>query len=158
MRATEFITEKINMDILNPEFKHEQEIGDFVYRAMYYTHRVEKPSRSKKWSPPIYLEIVCKKNNEFIGTALFKIIGSGPDAHLESEHTNVDPEYRNQGIASTMYAYAKMLGNDISPSPVQFPPGKAMWNAWEKSGDAEHLVKEEASKTTLINTRWGKSL
>lgn len=140
MRAQEFITEKINMDILNPEFKHEQEIGDFVYRAMYYTHRVEKPSRSKKWSPPIYLEIVCKKNNEFIGTALFKIIGSGPDAHLESEHTNVDPEYRNQGIASTMYAYAKMLGNDISPSPVQFPPGKAMWNAWEKSGDAKFLL------------------
>ena len=158
MRAKEFITEKINIDILNPEFKHEQEIGDFVYRAMYYMHRVENPSRSKKWSPPIYLEIVCKKNNEFIGTALFKIIGSGPDAHLESEHTNVDPEYRNQGIASTMYAYAKMLGNDVSPSPVQFPPGKAMWDAWGKSGDAEHLVKEEASKTTLINTRWGKSL
>jgi hypothetical protein len=45
------------------------------------------------------------------------------------------------GIASTMYAYAKMLGNDVRPSTVQMPGGKAMWKAWRKSGAAKHLMK-----------------
>jgi hypothetical protein len=41
-----------------------------------------------------------------------------------------------------MYAYAKMLGNDIKPSFIRTDQGKGMWTAWEKSGDAKHLGPE----------------
>lgn len=34
-------------------------------------------------------------------------------------------------------------GNTIEPSGHQLPPGKKMWKAWKKRGDAEHLMKEE---------------
>ena len=37
-----------------------------------------------------------------------------------------------------------MLGNTIVPSRNQLPPGKAMWAAWKKSGDAKHLMKDVA--------------
>ena len=37
-----------------------------------------------------------------------------------------------------------MLGNTIVPSKNQLPPGKAMWAAWKKSGDAQHLMKDVA--------------
>lgn len=62
---------------------------------------------------------------------------------LESQQTEVEPEYKNQGVASTMYAYAKMLGNDVKPSPYQSDEGKDMWKSWRKSGAAKHLVAEE---------------
>jgi hypothetical protein len=60
---------------------------------------------------------------------------------LVSALTNVHPDYQKQGIASTMYAYARMLGNTIEPSASQLPPGKKMWKAWKKSGDAQYLMK-----------------
>jgi hypothetical protein len=43
-----------------------------------------------------------------------------------------------------MYAYAKMLGNDIKPSDYQLRRGIAMWDAWKKAGDDKHLVAEES--------------
>jgi hypothetical protein len=41
-----------------------------------------------------------------------------------------------------------MLGNTIVPSRNQLPPGKAMWDAWKKSGDAKHLMKDVAEGYT----------
>jgi hypothetical protein len=46
-----------------------------------------------------------------------------------------------------MYAYAKMLGNDIIPSYNQTSQGKAMWAAWEKADDAKHLIGTAAEST-----------
>ena len=43
-----------------------------------------------------------------------------------------------------MYAYAKMLGNDIKPSSNRSDLGKTMWSAWEKAGNAQHITGKVA--------------
>lgn len=137
MRATEFINETINSDVLDPRFSHTQEIGAYTYKAFAYNLRPgAKFLRVQAFVDPSDNAMDC------IGDVLFRIKEDDTGGHLESINTFVADEYQKQGIASTMYAYAKMLGNDIHPSKDQLPPGKAMWDAWKKSGDAQHLMKE----------------
>ena len=136
MRADEFITETINSDILNPNFHHEQEINRMIYSA-----KTGPMSNSGK---QLYLTIECRNPeipDRIAGMAVFIIMNTIKGQWLESMDTYVVGDYKMSGIASTMYAYAKMLGNDVRPSTVQMPGGKAMWKAWRKSGAAKHLMK-----------------
>lgn len=131
MRALEFINEEINSDILNPEFKHKQKIGNFLYTAQ--TYKSESGFNA-------YLFIRCYDRNKLIGNVNFLVRVFAGKKWLESQHTNVDSNYQQQGIASTMYAYAKMLGNDVKPSKYQSDMGKDMWKGWRKSGAAKQLT------------------
>jgi GNAT superfamily N-acetyltransferase len=130
------VAETINSSILNTRFKHKQKIGDYTYTAT---------AEDFEGSPLLWIK--AYDGNKEIGHILFEIIVRSPGGrrmpsadYLESGGTEVDPAYRNKGVASTMYAYAKMLGNDIRASYNQTSQGKAMWAAWEKAGDAKHLV------------------
>jgi GNAT superfamily N-acetyltransferase len=152
MRAQEFVTETINTDILNKRFRHKQVIGDYTYTASVEIF-LDEP----------LLNIKAYNGAKEIGHAMFEIITRSPGGkrdpsadYLESGGTEVDPAYRNKGVASTMYAYAKMLGNDIIPSYNQRPDGKAMWAAWEKSGNAKHLIGTAAESTVAENFADGK--
>ena len=136
-----YVWEAINPDILNNKFKHSQVIGNYTYTASVEIF-LDEP----------LLNIKAYDGDKEIGHILFEIYDyedDPSDGYLESGGTEVDPKYRNKGVASTMYAYAKMLGNDIRASYNRTPQGKAMWAAWEKSGDAKHLMPnsdvEEAS-------------
>lgn len=131
MRAHEFINEDINPDVLDPRFSHKQQIGDYTYTAALEPDRFHKAD---------LFVIRCYDGSRMIGEAKFYTT-SGES--LESAMTQVNPTYQKQGIAGTMYAYARMLGNTIEPSASQLPPGEAMWKAWKKSGEAQHLMKEE---------------
>ena len=137
MRATEFINEEINPDIRDPRFSHTQQIGDYTYTAVLEPDRFHKAD---------LFVIRCFDGDKRIG--LVKFYTTLGDS-LSSAITVVDPEYQQKGIASTMYAYARMLGNTIEPSKTQLPPGKKMWKSWKKSGDAKHLMKEDANTTTI---------
>jgi GNAT superfamily N-acetyltransferase len=129
MRANEFLLEEINDDLLNTKFRHSQVIGDFTYKAeSYQDHGTQ------------YLGIICYDGNKNIGEAYFRAM---PDGYYISGSTHIEPEYRNKGIASTMYAYVKMLGGDIMPSDYQSKAGKGMWSAWSKTGDDKHLAPEK---------------
>ena len=130
------VAETINSAILNPRFKHKQVIGDYTYTAT---------SEDFEGAPLLWIK--AYDGNREIGHILFEIIVRSPGGrrmpsadYLESGGTEVDPAYRNKGVASTMYAYAKMLGNDIRASYNQTSQGQAMWAAWEKAGDAKHLI------------------
>lgn len=136
MRISEIINEEVNPDIRHPEFEHEQQIGDYLYTAK--THI--SPS-----GVITYLLIKCYDGNNLIARADFELRVKMGKKWLESENTMVAKQYQQQGIASTMYAYAKMLGNDIKPSPDQSDMGKAMWKGWKDSGDAKHLTNEEVN-------------
>jgi GNAT superfamily N-acetyltransferase len=130
------ITEMINPDILSldPQFKHLQQIGDFVLTAKSTSSDVGENSQ---------LTIYCYSKGDRVGEARFALHPTGvKSGWLESEITWVARDHRGKGIASTMYAYAKMLGNDIKPSSDQLPAGREMWNAWRRSGEAKHLVAE----------------
>jgi hypothetical protein len=85
--------------------------------------------------------IGCYDGDALVGKAHFEI--RPKQGWLESANTEVNKKYQKKGIASTMYAYAKMLGNDITPSPHQSNMGKKMWAAWDKSGDAQYLMRED---------------
>ena len=129
----EEIDEKVNPDVRRG-FKHIQQIGEFVLAAKAADHT------------PL-LTILCYHKGARVGEAQFMIHSNKRDSWLESDITWVDLGYRGQGIASIMYAYAKMLGNDVKPSGDQLTPGKKMWKAWEKSGADKHLVAEAAPQT-----------
>jgi len=141
-RVAKLMKETINKDILHRNFKHQQQIGDYTLKA--------KSVRFNK-QRTLLLRISCYQGKEEIGFADFEIKGSGrgSDSTLESDFTWVATNHRQEGIASIMYAYAKMLGNDITPSSNQLPPGKKMWDAWKKSGEAAHLMKEEINPDIL---------
>ena len=137
-KEKEGVAEAINPDITNPEFSHQQQIGDYLYVARY-------------WSKG--LKITAYHGNKQIGYAELMYQSAPFDDFadpkttpkriwLESEWTRVDPKYQRQGIMSTMYAYAKMLGNSVKPSQTRSDDAKAAWKSWRQSGDAKHLTSE----------------
>lgn len=139
--ASKKLDETINPDILNKKFNHTQVIGDYTYKASVEIFMDE----------PL-LNIKAYDGNKEIGHIMFEIFDWEDDTssgYMESGGTEVDPKYRNKGVASTMYAYAKMLGNDIRPSFQRTTAGRGMWDAWRKSGEAQHLVAESAKKESL---------
>ena len=148
--AKKGVEETINSAILNTRFKHKQKIGDYTYTAT---------AEDFEGAPLLWIK--AYDGNKEIGHILFEIIVRSPGGrrmpsadYLESGGTEVDPAYRNKGIASTMYAYAKMLGNDIRASYNQTSQGKAMWAAWEKAGDAKHLIGTAAESAVGENQGW----
>ena len=134
MRANEFLIEEVNPDCLNPAFNDTQYMDGLTYRA---TADEEKNGLK-------YFQIkVFDDNFEKVGIAKFapKKDANG-NSWLESLITAVHPEHNGKGIARNIYAYVRMLGNTIRPSGDQSQQGRAMWQSWKKSGDAEHLMKE----------------
>ena len=143
--ASKKLDETINRDILDLRFNHTQEIGDYTLKAE--TKR-NKPVIGAPDRPETTLHITCFYQGEVAGSVEFEV----KDNALESGITWVAKQFRSKGVASTMYAYAKMLGNDIRPSGHQLPPGKLMWNAWRKSGEAQHLVAEDSYQPPTLHT------
>jgi hypothetical protein len=127
MRITEIINEEINSDILDPRFKHKQKFGDYTLVAS---------STEAKGKPK--LKIIGFYDDKRVAEVTFDV--NLADDALVSDVTWIMKAHRGKGLASMIYAYAKMLGNDIAPSPEQTDMGKGMWDAWYKSGEAEHLV------------------
>jgi hypothetical protein len=131
MRASEFIIETIDPDILHPDYKFNQKIGGLTYTASSY--------KAKSGTPILKIQVSDKIGE--VAHTYFRVVRDQDGYYLESLNTYVTDEFQKKGIASTMYAIAKMLGNDIKPSSTQLAPGRSMWKAWRKSGDAKHLTK-----------------
>ncbi len=152
MRANEFINEEINTDVFNPAFNDTQEFDGLTYRAT-----------AEEGQAHTYFVInVLDDNYQRVGLAKFKPSkdDKGKDC-LESLITSIHPDYQGKNIASNIYAYVRMLGNTIKPSTEQLPAGKAMWQAWKKSGEAEHLMKEQVvselfDPETAFPLKWDK--
>jgi hypothetical protein len=132
------VTEAINPDITNPEFSHQQQIGDYLYVARYWSKglKITAYDGAKKIG---YAELMYQ-SAPFDDFADPKT--TPKRIWLESEWTKVDPKYQRQGIMSTMYAYAKMLGNSVKPSQTRSDDAKAAWKSWRDAGDAQHLTRE----------------
>jgi hypothetical protein len=124
MRATDFVSEVINPDTRHSEFSHELEIGGITYTAKNNGE-----------------DLVVKAHTPdgvVIGAAKFLLPKQDTQA-MYSMWTKVATSYKKQGIASNMYAYARMLGNSIKPAAFQLDAGQKMWDKWRKKGDAKHL-------------------
>ena len=66
------------------------------------------------------------------------------DGMIRAEELEVDERYRGQGIARTMYDYAKSLGFTIRRSSEQTPDGAAFWDK-NRPGEKiwEHALTED---------------
>ena len=139
---------KINPAGLN----HTQQIGDYVYRA-----------KALNGSDEGEIEMTAYDGKKSIADTVFMPYGSG--GRMISGQTYVHPAYRGKGVAAGMYAYLRMLGFKIEPSGIRTGAGKAMWDKWEKAGDAKHLSQGVAEGRENFNTdlmkpgfRWGEEI
>jgi hypothetical protein len=150
----EGVAEAINPDITNPEFSHQQQIGDYLYVARY-------------WSKG--LKISAYDGDKQIGYAELMYHSAPFDDFadpkttpkriwLESEWTKVNPKYQRQGIMSTMYAYAKMLGNSVKPSQTRSDDAKAAWKSWRDAGDAKYLTQSVDKEETEYGPEWDEKI
>ena len=130
MKAKEFVTETINPDCFNPAFNDTQHFDGLTYRATV----------EEEYGKPVLTVKVLDDNFQQAGLAKFKPSKAG----VVSLITSFRPEYQGQGLARNIYAYVRALGNTIVPSRNQLPAGRAMWDAWKKSGDAKHLMRDVA--------------
>lgn len=132
MRINEIILgESVNDEVFQTGFRHHLRIGDYTYAAESYSNDTKLHHQAADSG----LTITCFDGTTRIAWANFELVGD----HLESAGSHVQGDYRGRGIASTMYAYARMLGNNIKPSSFQSPQGERMWQAWQRSGEADYL-------------------
>ncbi len=135
MRFTD-LKETVNHDVFNPAFNDTQFFDGLTYRAS---------SEEDHQGKPQFVIKVFDDNFERVGLVKFTLQkDKSGNEWLESLISAIQPEYQGKGIASHIYAYARMLGNTVKPSSDQTAQGRAMWTAWEKSGDAKHLTSNES--------------
>lgn len=127
-RGEKRVWEDVNPDIYHSDFKHEVEIGDYRYTA--------ETDNNSGYGNQLIIKVY--DGNREIANAEF--IEEPHDKALISANTWVQEEYEGQGIATNMYAYAKMLGNDIIPSWNQTDAGERMWRSWNQSGQSKHIL------------------
>lgn len=128
MRAKEFINEEVNPDIRHNEFKHELEIHGLRYTA--------ETDNNSGYGNQLIIK-VYDGNKEVANAEFYE---EPHDDALISMNTWVLEKYQGQNIATNMYAYAKMLGNDIMPSDTQTDAGGRMWQSWNQSGQSKHIL------------------
>lgn len=128
MRAFEFINEATNADIHDNRFQHEVEIGGLRYTA--------EADNNSGYGTQLIIKVYDGRTE--IATTEFMI--DEDHNSLVSANTWVLPKYQDQGVASTMYAYAKMLGNDVVPSRIQTDQGNSMWRAWNQKKQSKHIL------------------
>lgn len=128
MRIIEIITEEVNPDIQHSEFKHELEMHGYRYTA--------ETDNNSGYGTQLIIKVY--DGSKEIANAEF--IEEPHDKALISANTWVLEKYRGQNIATNMYAYAKMLGNDIIPSDNQTDQGERMWRSWNQSKQSQHIL------------------
>lgn len=129
------ISELINPQTRQAGFKDQQEINGFVYSA---DTEVEE-YRGKTYTK---LHITARtKTGQRVGYAWFTLPEDDAGA-MTCSFITVPDAYQKQGIATTMYSYARKLGNSIERSTTQLGPGRDMWDAWDKSGFSKELAEK----------------
>jgi pyrimidine deaminase RibD-like protein len=142
------LNEVVNPDCFDPAFNDTQIFDGLTYRATV----------EEEYGKPVLTIKVLDDNFQQVGISKFKQSKNAKgEPAVVSLITSFRPEYQGQGIARNIYAYVRMLGNTIVPSKNQLPPGKAMWNAWKKSGDAKHLMRDVAEEEEPTRIKLGNN-
>jgi len=183
------INEAVDTHTLDTNFKHQMKFGRYIYIATGTEGANTYSSKgydSGEDIPGLSIEVFDPYNRSENPIAHANFIAhrdKGGEHWLESDMTRVEPDYRGQNIAYQIYAYAKMLGNDIKKSTDtdgelnQTKLGKKMWRGWGKDNlnlypdgwgklikeiDAKHLMKETSgyipSEKQKNDNRWKTAL
>lgn len=77
----------------------------------------------------VSVQTVSQSDNKIVAQVNFFKNGD----HLIAGYVNVEPEYRGQGLASTMYSFVHEIGKKIKPSKLQSDQGKLMWKKFREN-------------------------
>ena len=142
----EGLTEKLNPQSLTRGFVKEKDMGWYKLVAV-------GDAISRGVDDPPTMTIRAMSDKTTIGELQLKIahgqyLANNPGAEaLVASGVYVEPEYQRKGIASSMYQFAKELGNDVIASFDQSDDAKAMWAGMKQKGLAENFadgkVKEQ---------------
>ena len=138
------VNEAVDIQTLDTNFKHQMKFGRYIYIAT--GTKGANSYRSKGYdsgedSPGLSIEVFDPYNltkNPIAYARFTAHRDKSGEYWIESDMTSIEPDYRGQNIAYQMYAYAKMLGNDIKKSTDtdgelnQTKLGKKMWRGWGK--------------------------
>ena len=119
MKSTEFI-ESVNPNVFKRGFEKTKPFKEYTLVAKH-GELPYIPGKKAKESDQFRIE--AHDGNVMIAWVNFENINN----NLEALDLVVQSDYRRQGIATAMYAFAKELNNTIVPSAKQTPDGKAFW-------------------------------
>jgi GNAT superfamily N-acetyltransferase len=152
MRAREFeLKEKVNPESVEPGFKLEKWIINGRYRMEV---KAKEPTPEGD-VPGIIIHVYDPEKkgglwNGRIATGRFIVMNSKTkdgtrnfdNATIEPSFVSVDDKYHRQGIASAMYNFIRLLGNDLNPSNAQSDMAKKFWAAGGGQGKATDYSDE----------------
>ena len=141
--VAEGLSEKINPKTLTRGFVQEKDMG-------WYTLQAVGDFASRMANEPPTMEIYAmlkpeagQRDGKQIGQLSLKIaqgrfLKDNPGAEaLVAGGVDVDAAYQRKGVASSMYQFAKELGNDVIASVDQSDDAVAMWKGMQAKGVAE---------------------
>jgi len=157
--------EKINLKTLTRGFVQEKDMG-------WYTLQAVGDFASRMADEPPTMEIYAmlkpeagKRDGKQIGQLSLKIaqgifLKNNPGAEaLVAGAVDVDSAYQRKGVASSMYAFAKELGNDVIASVDQSDDAVAMWKGMRAKGVGENFAdgkkpgRKGLAKRSGVNTK-----
>ena len=132
MKSSEFITEKIAQDVFRRGFnKTKPFVGkNGVEYSLVATPGALPYIPGKKSKESDQFRIEALLDGVLVGWVNFKVTDSGfgpNNLRLEAIDVKINKPHTRKGIASAMYKFAEELGNDIMPSSMQTPDGRAFW-------------------------------
>ena len=129
MRAQEFIPEKINPETIHPDFDIKRRMKNgMVIRARGHKIWPDMPD-FRGVEITVYDAVQDPGLRWPIASSNFKAKQDEKTGEwfMYSLNTGTNEPYRRQGLASAMYNFVRMLGNDVKPSRLQTRQGQDFW-------------------------------
>ncbi len=164
MRAKEFVSEKINPEIIESDFYAEKIVDLPGVGTLKFVAKNYKPGPYT----PQFIVKVYQPNGQSVGNFRFLVMDyeeptgfrflskfkKQKDPYVIGANVSVWNEFQRKGIARAVYQWVKSMGNDLKPSPTQTDAGRAMWRGFEKNPVEEKL---EERKKRRKQSRWAFS-
>lgn len=156
MRASDFLTEKINQEIVEPDFYAEKDIDIEGVGPLKLVAKNLKPG---PYTPQFQVTVFLP-DGQSIGHFRFLVMdyeeGSGfkflskfkskADPYVIGANVRVWSEFQRKGIARAVYQWVQNMGNDLQPSTTQTDAGKSMWRSFEKAPLEERKKRRTKSR------------
>jgi adenylate kinase family enzyme/GNAT superfamily N-acetyltransferase len=142
------LKEQINYETLKRFFNKQKDMGWYILSA--HGDWASRPADELP-TMEIFAELKPepgKRNGEKIGQLSLKIakgqfLRNNPGAEaLVASGVEVEPAYERKGVGTSMYQFARELGNDVIASIDQSDDAKALWASMRAKGVAEGALDE----------------
>ena len=136
MRAQEFIPERVNAEVIEPGYSVRRQLPNgLIIQADAMTPFLDDPDPYLRDLRGVTIRVFDPNSDSWIhdkfGIAEVRFLARQDkktgEWNLRPSGVQVNPKFQRQGIASAMYNFARMLGNDVMPGVAQTAQGEAFW-------------------------------